>query len=354
MGLCFALNLERVGYSVMGVDLDALYIDSLNNKTYKTDEPDVEKYLTESENFKATVNIKEALDSELIFIIVPTPSSKSGVYDQSYIDKAISSILKEGPTETRKYIVIQSTTTPSYCEILHKKVESFNYEVVYNPEFIAQGSIIRDQQNPDVILVGCVSDIAAEKVRKVYSGMCGTDFYYHKMSLIEAEIAKIALNCFVTTKIAFANMIGDLAIKMNCNVDHILEAIGSDSRVGSKYLKYGFGYGGPCFPRDNRAFGVVCEWNNVYPHIPYATDKSNQSHLINQVAHFTRHHHRSEPVVLTNLAYKKGCSIIIESQQLEFAVRLAEFGYDVTLIDNPITLGNIQRIYGDMFTYREI
>lgn len=184
--------------------------------------------------------------------------------------------------------------------------------------------------------------------------MCRGDFCTHRMSLTEAELTKIALNCYVTTKIAFANMVGDVALKMNCRPERILGAIGNDSRVGSKYLNYGYGYGGPCFPRDNRAFGTVCELNNIYPHIPYATDRSNQSHLINQISEFTKKHPKSEPITLTDLGYKKGCSIITESQQLEFAIRLAELGYDVTLADSPTTLGNIQRIYGGLFTYQEI
>lgn len=140
------------------MDLNQDYIVSINNKTYKTDEPDVEEYLKNSEHFIATTDISAALeDSEVIFIIVPTPSSHSGVYDQSYVDAVISSILAFGPTPMRKYISVQSTTTPGYCQLLQERVSSFNYEIVYNPEFIAQGSIIRDQQHPDVVLLGEVS-----------------------------------------------------------------------------------------------------------------------------------------------------------------------------------------------------
>ena len=355
LGLCFALNMERSGkYNVIGVDLSQSYVDSINNKSLKSDEPDVENYLIDSKNFVATTEISQALISDIIFIIVPTPSSRSGTYDQSYIDKVLSDIIKLGPSPSKKLIVVQSTTTPGYCREAHDRVFPFNYDLIYNPEFIAQGSIIKDQQNPDVVLIGTTSEALIAPVINVYNDIIAKGCRVHVMSHTEAEITKIALNCFVTTKIAFANMVGDLALRMNCDGDKILKAIGEDSRIGSKYLKYGFGYGGPCFPRDNRAFGTVCERNNIYPHIPYATDKSNQSHLINQVAEFTKKHPQSETVILTDLAYKKGCPIITESQQLEFAVRLAELGYDVTLSDTPATIDNIKKIYGDLFTYQEI
>jgi UDPglucose 6-dehydrogenase len=353
LGLCFALNLERTGkYKVLGIDVNQNYIDSLNNNLFSSDEPDVNEYLNVAKYFEATTDLSRVIeDTELIFIIVPTPSSASGVYDQFYINTVIDGILSYGKSTFKRYLVIQSTVTPGYCQSLQEKVSVFNYEVVYNPEFIAQGSIIKDQQNPDVVLLGEVTSLGGEFVRQVYVEMCHGDFYTHRMSLTEAEITKIALNCFVTTKIAFANTVGDLASKMMCDPNKILRALGSDSRIGFKYLKYGFGYGGPCFPRDNKAFGAVCEWHGIYPHIPYATDKSNQTHLINQVKNFIKSNPSYQPVILDNMAFKEGSSIITESQRLEFALRLVELGYSVTLRDNESVINSIKQLHGNKFTY---
>jgi UDPglucose 6-dehydrogenase len=353
LGLCLALNLDHIEkYKVVGVDLNQNYIDSLNNNLFFSDEPNVNEYLNVAKYFEATTDLSRAIeDTEIIFIVVPTPSSVSGVYDQSYINTVVDGILSYGKSTFKKYIVIQSTVTPGYCQTLQEKISAFNYEVVYNPEFIAQGSIIRDQQNPDMVLIGEVTSEAGDKIRQIYSDMCHNDFYTHRMSLTEAEITKIALNCFVTTKIAFANTVGDLASKMMCDPDKILGALGSDSRVGPKYLKYGFGYGGPCFPRDNKAFGAVCEWHGIYPHIPYATDQSNQTHLINQVRNFSEIVPHSKPFIFDNVAFKEGSTIITESQRLEFALRLVELGYSVTLRDNESVINSIKQLHGNKFTY---
>lgn len=352
LGLCFALNIERTGlYEVIGVDIDRYYIDALNKKTFNSDEPLVNNFLQNSKNFRATTNVWEAMEADIIFIIVPTPSSESGVYDHTYINRAIDSLLKFGKQERKKKLVIQSTTTPGYCQSLHERVWEYNYEVVYNPEFIAQGTIINDQINPDFVLIGANSPETRNEIAAIYADMCKSGISYSKMNLTEAELTKIALNCFITTKIAFANTVGDVAKNLNCDGNVILDAIGMDKRIGPRSMKYGFGYGGPCFPRDNRAFGVVCEMNGVYPHIPYATDHSNKSHLLYQLNEYLTSVKTGEEIILEDLAYKKGTTIITESQKLRLAVDLSLNGYKVTLKDVEPVINKIKTVYGDTFHY---
>jgi len=351
LGICLSLNLEKCGYEIIGIDINEEYVNKINTKKLVSDEPFVEDYLNKSKNFIATTDIKKCLLSKIIFITVATPSLESGKYDHSQIENAINQILQFGVQIDKKYLVINCTTMPTYCERLQEKIKKYNYEICYNPEFIAQGSIIKDQVNADTVLIGCQSNEAYELISSIYKKLCINNPSYHRMSTTEAEITKIALNCFLTTKISYANMVGDIAKKVNCNPDIILKAIGSDSRIGNKYLKYGFGFGGPCFPRDNRAFGLFCEENGVYPHISYATDQSNNSHLLHQLNYTERTVLKDKTIIFDSITYKAESTILEESQQLKYAFELTERGYSVQINERLQVINKLKELYGNRFIY---
>ncbi len=351
LGICLALNLEKNGYRVIGCDIDKNYIDKINNKKLQSDEPFVEEYLQNSKNFIATNDIDQVLNNKIIFITVATPSLSSGKYDHSQIEKTIEQIAKRGFQKEKKYLIINCTTMPQYCFNLQKRIKQFNYEICYNPEFIAQGTIMKDQTNPDMVLVGCESEEIYVLLSEIYSKICISKPSFHKMNTTEAEIMKIALNCFLTTKISYANMVGDIAKKINCDPDVILKAIGSDSRIGNKYLKYGYGFGGPCFPRDNRAFGLFCEENGIYPHISYATDQSNKSHLLHQLNYTEDTILKDKTIVFDSITYKAESTILEESQQLKYAFELTERGYLVHINERLQIINKLKELYGNRFTY---
>jgi UDPglucose 6-dehydrogenase len=154
LGICLSLNLEKHGYEITGVDINEKYVNKINSKTLESDEPFVEDYLKNSKNFIATTDIEKSLLNKIIFIAVATSSLESGKYDHSQIENVINNILEFGPQNEKKYLVINCTTMPTYCEKLQEKIKSYNYEICYNPEFIAQGTIIKDQANPDIVLIG--------------------------------------------------------------------------------------------------------------------------------------------------------------------------------------------------------
>ena len=247
LGLCLALNLEKKGYSIVGVDISKDYIRSLNNKTYATPEPFVTEYLKSSKNIQFTTDLKKSLENDIIFIVVRTPSTKEWKYDHTDIENVVEQLLSYGKQPTRKDLVINCTTFPGYCEELHNRLKEYNYYVSYNPEFIAQGTVIKDQTHCDSVLIGEADSLVGDKIEKIYRDMCESNPVYNRMSNTEAELVKLATNCYLTTKISFANMVGDMANRLNCDGNTVLEAIGSDSRIGSKYIKPGFGLGGPCF-----------------------------------------------------------------------------------------------------------
>tara|TARA_B100001123_G_scaffold307363_1_gene343466 strand:- start:64 stop:804 length:741 start_codon:yes stop_codon:yes gene_type:complete len=241
---------------------------------------------------------------------------------------------------------------PGYCDTVNDRLAPLGYSVSYNPEFIAQGTILRDQEFPDTILIGEGNEVIGDKIQEMYETMTSSTPEIHRMTRKEAEICKIGLNCFLTTKIAYANMIGDIARFSGVRPDPILRAVGSDTRIGHKYLGYGYGYGGPCFPRDNRALALFADDVNVKALISLASDESNKQHLEYQVELFRRENPLDTPVEFDYVSYKPQSTMLVESQQLLFAIRLAEEGYTVVLNERDSVIERLKRSYGDLFTYR--
>ena len=335
LGLCLALNLEKKGYVITGVDVNHEYVTQLNNKNFKSSEPYVNEFLLESKNIHFTSKLEEGLENDIIFIVVQTPSTPDWKYDHSRIDSICQELIKFGKQNRRKDLIINCTTFPGYCDDLQKRLNEYNYFVTYNPEFIAQGTIIKDQLNSDLVLIGQSDDFAGNLVEKIYSTMCESNPIVKRMSRTESEICKLSINCFLTTKISFANMIGDICERMNCNPDLVLSAVGSDSRINNKYLKYGFGFGGPCFPRDNRALSKCAEEVGINAVISNSTDLMNELHLNYQLENFkNKNLDKSSKVILDYVTYKRESTSLEESQQLKFYIKLKEMGYDVEILDD--------------------
>ena len=351
LGLCISLILEKIGFKVFGIDVDSKYVELLNNKKFKSTEPKVNDYLKSSSNFLATTDSKVVLNSDIIFIYVDTPSLPNGRYDHSRIDQVVDELLKLGSQKSKKHIIIGCTVMPGYCDLLKNKVHKLGYIVSYNPEFIAQGSIINDLLNPDLILIGEGDKYVGKYLEKIYSLFVQNKPTIHKVSPKEAEISKIALNCFLTTKIAYANMIGDIANLAGCNPDVILGVVGSDSRIGEKNLKYGYGFGGPCLPRDNRALKIYAKDIGVDANISAATDKANKLHLEYQIENFVKNNNKEKQIIFSDICYKTNTNIIEESQKLALAVSLAKKGYKILIKDRKEVVKKIKSVYGDLFDY---
>jgi len=332
LGLCFGLNLSKVGHEVIGVDNNEDYIKSLNGKKFASPEDGVNDYL-DKYGFTFSTNIQDALDCNIVFVVVQTPSTKDYKYDHSQIEEIKKEILNRKIKNDRTDLIINCTTFPGYCDQLQNDLKDHNVYVSYNPEFIAQGTIIKDQLNCDNVLIGQADDYAGNLIKQIYNSFVLSKPIYNHMTRTEAEITKLSVNCFLTTKISFANMIGDISTRYNANPNIVLEAVGTDSRIGGKYLKPGFGFGGPCFPRDNRALAKCAEEVGVDAIISKATDDMNKAHLDNQLKIIEQNHNKEEPIEIDYLTYKKESVSFEESQQLEFAKRLSKLGYKIKLND---------------------
>lgn len=331
LGICFALLCERAGYHVLVSDIREDYVRDLNAKKISTNEPEVEDLLRISKNFRATTNNKEVIEEcDLIYTLVSTPSLEDGSYDVSAVWNVVED-LKD--ITKKKYFVVGCTTNPGDCDAFQKYLPR-NVHVMYNPEFIAQGSIISDLKQADMVLLGVEStmeDHVVDDIRTLYRKIQTTRAIVCVMTPKSAEITKIAVNCFLTTKISYANMLGDVLHKSGCGDETIavLRAIGTDSRIGNKYLTYGLGYGGPCLPRDNRAFAHFAKKVGLEYNLGYVTDGFNNEHAQTVADYWEEMNAQRKPFYFEYISYKRGTDIITESQQYRLCLDLLERGFKV-------------------------
>jgi nucleotide sugar dehydrogenase len=254
---------------------------------------------------------------------------------------------------TNKILVIGCTVMPGYTQSVTERLSATGIHVAYNPEFIAQGSIIDGLRNADMVLMGVSEDSTFHALQGIYRTIMGKEPVISRMSPTAAEITKISINCFLTMKIAYANMIGDIAINsgLRTEIPTILKAIGSDSRVGYKYLGYGFGFGGPCLSRDNRALGVYMEDLGIKARIPVATDNANDAHAKYLLNYYMRQNpYKDFPFQFTQLTYKAGVDIMTESQQYKLCIQLLENGYKVAVQESESVIAYLLQ---DMNKYRD-
>lgn len=355
LGLGFALLLEKVGYNVLGVDINSEYIDKLNNKTISFSEPSYNELLESSKNFRATTSLEEGIHfSDLIFIIVQTPNSGGHkFYDHSILSNLLERINIYSPSN--KDIIIGCTVMPGYIDTIGRNLikDCKNSHLSYNPEFVAQGEIISGFSKPDIILVGTDNDSLKEKITEMYGRMVINNPKFCFMSPLDAEIVKISLNGFITTKISYANMISDLCDTLNANKNVVLDAIGSDSRIGNKYFRPGYSFGGPCFPRDTQAVKLLMDQNEINSSLLKATTEYNESHVIFQAKQLLDK--KLDEYIFENVCYKENTTIpmIEESAKLKIARYIAKLGYKVIIRDTKDTIKEVMKEYGNLFLYQE-
>ena len=339
LGICLALLIEQAGYDVIASDVREAYVDELQNKRIITNEPDVQSYLEKSTRIQFTTdNSRVIKESDIIFTLVQTPSLEDGSYDVSAVWKVVEDFQQIDGMLNGKSLVVGCTTNPGDCEQFQKRLEIGGVGVYYNPEFIAQGSIIKDLRNADMVLIGGYGH-HIPVLEKIYYGIQGEPYpYIHNMSTKAAELTKIAVNCFLTTKVSYANQVGQVMIKdgMESEVDIVLNAIGSDSRIGTKYLGFGFGFGGPCFPRDNRAFAAYAQAVGVNHAIGETTDNFNNEHSNFLRDYYVNKNLEELPFCFKYLTYKAGIDILTESRPYDLALALLEEGYKVYCLDDTV------------------
>lgn len=357
LGICFALLLEKAGYEVLVSDVREDYVNDLNNRVIKTNEPDVVDLLTNAVKFEATTdNQKVIRQCDLIYTLVATPSLPDGSYDVSSVWQVVDDI-QSTENVNRKSFVVGCTTNPGDCELFQKQLKPYGVEVFYNPEFIAQGTIVRDLQRADMVLVGGPKGETRNVIEEIYYKIQVTEPKINFMSLTASEVVKLAINCFLTTKISYANMVGEVLTKsgLKNEIDTVLTAIGNDSRIGNKFLKYGYGFGGPCLPRDNRSFAAYAEKLGLEYNLGMTTDNFNNEHAKFLKNYFIEKNTQNLPFAFHYITYKEGTDILTESQQYRLCYDLIRENYKVYVTDYDMidvqVRDNLERLYGDRLIF---
>ena len=361
LGAPLAAVLASKGNHIIGVDLNPEFVQLLASGRAPVQEPRLQELIDASrERLTATTDLEAAtLGSDISFVIVPTPSDGKGVFTNKYVVAAVKEIGKALRSKDGYHIVnITSTVMPGSTggeirdalETSSGRTVGKDVGLCYNPEFIALGSVVRDMLLPDVILIGESDSRAGDLLEGLYRTMCDNTPPVQRMNLINAELTKIAINTFVTTKISYANMLADICDRLpGADVDVVTNAIGLDSRIGRKYLKGALGYGGPCFPRDNVALCHFARTLGAKADVAEATDRINRYQVERLVSHVTRRLPRGRKVGILGLSYKPDTNVIEESQGVAVAARLADHGYEVTVYD-PMALAATTAVLGTKAT----
>ncbi len=346
LGAPLAAVMAYKGFPVIGLDLNKSYVDAINAGKAPVEEPRLQTLISASqERLKATQSSEELiLNSDVTFVIVPTPSMSNSLFTNAYLLdslRALGAELKK--KQSYHLVVITSTVVPgSTGGVLQQALEECSGKKVgvdiglcYNPEFIALGSVVSDMLEPDFILIGESDVKAGEMLSEIYYQTCDNAPPIRRMNFVNAELTKISVNTYVTTKISYANMLAEMCDHLpGADVDVVSHAVGSDTRIGHKYLRGATGYGGPCFPRDNKAFSAIGKAAGVRCDLAEATDAINDYQVERLGGMIEKHLGDAKGrVSILGLSYKPDTQVVEESQSLKLAQWLLGRGHSMRVYD---------------------
>ena len=351
LGAPMAAVMAHKGNTVVGVDVNPGFVSAIQQGRAPVNEPGLTEMIQANrERLTATENYEDAiLATDVTFIIVPTPSDPDGTFSMRYV---LSAAEKIGAALRKKkdwhLVVLSSTVMPGSTgstllpalEVHSGKKCGVEFGLCYNPEFIALGSVVRDMLNPDMILIGESDERSGAILEQLYTRVCDSNPRIRRMNFVNAELTKLSVNTFVTTKISYANMLAQVCETLpGADVDVVTDAIGCDSRIGSKYLKGALGYGGPCFPRDNVAFSALARANGVPALLAEATDAMNRRQVPRLAELILSRLPENGTAGILGLSYKPNTEVIEESQGMAIAQHLLKADASVVVYD-PAAMEN--------------
>ncbi len=275
---------------------------------------------------------------DIIFLAVNTAFENH--YDMSNITDCLIQIKKHD----LKNVIILSTCPPSFFD--SQDFKDCSDHLIYSPLFIRQGTIRKDIFDAEFILIGSNKDSI---VLKNFYNKIRNDYKFIELEFKEAAVVKMAINGFLTLKVAYANMIGDYCVLNSLNVDSTLLAISQCKSINSHYFKYGYGFGGPCLPIDNITLA-----SEIGKDLPLSVDLENDNHLNFMVEKFCRENVIGPNYIFDNVAYKEGVPIIIKSQKLMMANLLTKKGYQITIKDTSTVCDLVKEAFPNVFLFDEI
>jgi UDPglucose 6-dehydrogenase len=293
--------------------------------------------------------------------VTPTPSDIDGNFSDRYLQEALRSLagaLKESKKEYHLFVVTSTvspgTTSANLIPLIEQysgRKLNFGFGVCYSPEFIALGSVIRDFLNPDLVLIGESDSRAGDLLAGIYEITCENKPYVARMSIVSAEIMKISLNSYITMKISFANTLASICQTVpDADIDAISQALGADKRISPYYIRGGLAYGGPCFPRDNKAFAAFARKFGYDALLAEATDKVNNSQIQHLKDLILEHLPGDKRVSIIGMAYKLNTPVIEESAAMHVIRELLQHDVKISVFD-PLAQQNACAAFGDAIDY---
>ena len=345
LGACIAATLAQRGLDVLGIDIDPEKVRKINAGEPPVEEPLLAETVTAGRTrLRATQDYREAAATDVTFFIPPSPSLPDGSFSNEFLLRAMQPVAAAVREQGKKghLFVCSSTTTPGAVDqvlipMLEREIGGVcgrDFGVCYNPEFIALGNVVKGLLEPDMVLIGESDPASGAALEELYKRYNQNSPRIARMSIISAELTKISVNSYVTMKISFTNQLRMIAEQFpKANIHNILEAIGSDSRVGQKYLRAGLSYGGPCFPRDNRLLAYTARQLGLEAPLAEASDRVNQRTNLDLFEKVQRLVSKSDTVAVLGLTYKPDTYITEEAAGLFLAQQLKRQGYRVVVHD---------------------
>lgn len=359
LGLCFAAS----GIETLGVDENEDVVASINGGKTPIIEPEYQELITElGDKFRATSSHSEAIEkTDITFILVATPSVGDGRFSNRYVKSALKSLAEAFGRSEKPYhlFVISSTVVPGSTEktfiplIEQASGRKFmqDFDVCFDPDFVALGTVIRDFRNPDLVIIGESRTEAGDKVEALHKIMCKNKPKIARMSLISGEVAKVSLNAYITMKISFANTVANLCERIpGADVDAITNAIGADKRISPYYLRGGLAFGGTCFPRDTKAFMTISRQHGLDPILLDSVERVNvvqNKHLAKLVKSFLTNENK---ISILGVAFKDKTPVIEASPAIALIQELVIDDVDVTIYD-PLAMESAQTVFDDEISY---
>lgn len=357
-GTCFA----EMGAHVTCVDVDEQKIEKLKNGIMPIYEPGLEELVkrnVEFERLHFTTDLTEVLDDvEVVFSAVGTPPDEDGSADLKYVME----VARQFGQNIYKYtILVTKSTVPvgtakkvkaAIQEELNKRGVQVSFDVASNPEFLKEGAAIKDFMSPDRVVVGTESEKAKEVMTRLYRPLMLQNFRVIFMDIPSAEMTKYAANAMLATRISFMNDIANLCERVGANVDSVRKGIGTDTRIGSKFLYAGCGYGGSCFPKDVKALMHTGIDNDYHMEVIEAVERVNEKQksivydkIIKAVGSV-----KGKTIAIIGLSFKPETDDMRESPALVVIEKLLNDGATVRVFD-PIAMDECKRRIGEVVTY---
>ncbi len=355
-GTCFA----ETGNKVICIDIDQNKVNKLSNGEITIYEPGLEKLFLRNlkeERLSFTTNLAEGVkDAAIIFLALPTPPGEDGSADLKYV-LGVANDLGKIITDY-KVIVDKSTVPVGTAEKVHAAIAAnakVEFDVVSNPEFLREGVAVDDFMKPDRVVIGTSSERARKLMGELYAPYVrqGNPIIY--MDEKSAELTKYAANSFLATKISFMNEIAQLCERLGADVDMVRKGIGSDDRIGKRFLFPGIGYGGSCFPKDVQALIKSSDDVNYNFQILKAVEEVNEAqklHLIPKIKSYFNNNLKGKHFALWGLAFKPNTDDIREAPALYVIDALVNEGATITAYD-PEAMKNVNSVIGNKIAYAD-